>query len=112
MKGILIATLLANIASAHEITSHHLKEVTIDNYNEIVMSNVTKSMEGPWFIMFYAPWCGHCKKLIPIWNEFADMNGGDPYKLNIGIVNCDEHQELCTAFDITSYPRLLFLFGN
>ena len=22
-------------------------------------------------ILFYAPWCGHCKKFIPIWNNIS-----------------------------------------
>lgn len=104
------------IASAHEVTSDKLVELNHNSYLQHVVNNETNTLiNGPWFIMFFAPWCGHCKKLMPTWNDFAEIEGSKsiPY-MKIAIVDCDDkdNNDLCGAFDITGYPRLLFLKGG
>jgi len=61
--------------------------------------------EGPLFVKFFAPWCGHCKKLAPTWKQLAKHMQS---KLTIAEVNCDENSALCKAQGVTGYPMLLF----
>ena len=42
--------------------------------------------KGNHFIKFYAPWCGHCKKLAPVWGELAEQFSNSN-ELRIGMVS-------------------------
>ncbi|CDO70352.1 hypothetical protein BN946_scf184613.g2 [Trametes cinnabarina] len=69
-------------------------------------ANVDK---GGIFVKFFAPWCGHCKKLAPTWTQLA---GEMRKKLNIAEVNCEEHSALCRQEGVTGYPMLLYYGGR
>jgi len=47
-----------------------------------LVTNSTKDV----LVEFYAPWCGHCKKLMPVWEETAEKLVGNP---NIVLAKCD-----------------------
>lgn len=55
---------------------------------------ITESKE-PWFIKFYAPWCGHCKNLAPEWIQVANRLKN---RVNVGEVNCDANKGLIFFF--------------
>ncbi|KAL0274509.1 UNVERIFIED_CONTAM: hypothetical protein PYX00_002608 [Menopon gallinae] len=66
------------------------------------------------FVMFYAPWCGHCKRLLPVWEQLAEMLNDDPeYQIVIAKVDCISDNNLCAKNDVTGYPTLKFFkIGN
>ncbi|KAJ6319929.1 hypothetical protein OIU78_015345 [Salix suchowensis] len=56
-------------------------------------------------VEFYAPWCGHCKKLAPeyekLGNSFRKAN-----TVLIGKVDCDEHKGVCSKYGVSGYPTI------
>ncbi|KAJ7885106.1 protein disulfide isomerase [Mycena olivaceomarginata] len=61
--------------------------------------------QGPVFIKFYAPWCGHCKKIKPTWKQLAKIMQG---KVTIAEVNCEDHEKLCKSQGVGGYPTLVY----
>merc|ERR1719373_106610 len=80
--------------------------VKLDTSNFAEMTKFTEEEDsGDWFIKFYAPWCGHCKKLAPTWEEVATELKG---KVNVAKIDVTTNKALGDRFDIKSFPTLLY----
>ena len=67
---------------------------------------MTKSILGVTFVKFFAPWCGHCKRLAPTWEELA-AKYADNEAVTIAKVDCtaegNTNKELCDGQDVSCY---------
>jgi len=59
---------------------------------------------GAWFVEFYAPWCGHCKKLAPVWEELAMATHGE---LAVASVDATVHKATAERLGVRAYPTLI-----
>merc|ERR1712037_1059373 len=87
--------------------------VAAHDYNDDVVNLDLASFEaqvpeGKWLVKMYAPWCGHCKRLKPTWDDLASETKGD---FNIGVVDCTIEKELCGKHGVRGYPTILY-FGE
>ena len=57
-----------------------------------------------YFVMFYAPWCGHCKRLKPKWNEFCGKMNSETSETLIAAVDCTVESYTCKKHGVSGYP--------
>jgi len=56
-------------------------------------------------VEFYAPWCGHCKKLVPIYEAVAKKYRGFE---NLVIAKVDSTENEIEGISIQGFPTLKF----
>ncbi|KAH6570852.1 hypothetical protein BASA60_007458 [Batrachochytrium salamandrivorans] len=74
--------------------------LTPDNFDKIVGGQQDVLVE------FYAPWCGHCKSLEPLYEEVATSYVKHKSSVVIAKVDADAHRSLGDRFGITGFPTL------
>ena len=75
-------------------------ELTMENFEQEVLQS-----DKPVLIDFWATWCGPCRMMGPVVDEFAAENPA----IKVGKVNVDEQQELAGQFGVMSIPTLVVI---
>eukprot|EP01012_Entosiphon_sulcatum_P008340 TRINITY_DN1448_c0_g1_i1.p2 TRINITY_DN1448_c0_g1~~TRINITY_DN1448_c0_g1_i1.p2 ORF type:complete len:262 (-),score=47.84 TRINITY_DN1448_c0_g1_i1:74-859(-) len=79
--------------------------LTPDNFDSVALDS-TKDV----FVKFYAPWCGHCQRMVQTWNELAEA---EKDRVVIAKVDADAHRDLGARFGVQGFPTLkLFKKGD
>ncbi|XP_029603568.1 protein disulfide-isomerase A2 isoform X1 [Salmo trutta] len=66
-------------------------------------------------VEFYAPWCGHCRQLEPVYAEAARVLKGEREEEGFSLAKVDaaEENQLAEEFDVGSFPTIkLFTDGD
>ena len=78
-----------------------VKVAVAKNFDELVNKN-TKDV----LIEFYAPWCGHCKKLAPIYDQLGEKMADE----EVDIVKMDATaNDVPAGWDVRGFPTLFWL---
>lgn len=96
--------LAATSASALYTSSSGVVDLTAANFNKLVVNS-----DEVWLVEFYAPWCGHCKNLVPEYQKAAKALRG---VVKVGAVNADEEKSLGGQFGIRGFPTIKIFGAN
>uniref|UniRef100_V5GVX1 Protein disulfide-isomerase n=2 Tax=Anoplophora glabripennis TaxID=217634 RepID=V5GVX1_ANOGL len=81
-----------------ESQNEPVKVAVAKNFDELVVNN-----EKDTLIEFYAPWCGHCKKLAPAYDELAEKLKDE----DVVIVKMDATaNDVPAPFEVRGFPTL------
>ena len=82
-------------------------DLTPSNFDDIVLKS-----GKPTLVEFFAPWCGHCKNLAPIYEELATSLEYAKDKVSIAKVDADAEKELGKRFGVQGFPTLKWFDGR
>lgn len=98
-------------APVEEIAVAHLTAADFEEGGSVF------NAEHHWILEFYAPWCGHCKKLAPLYESAAKELKGYSFPsksqthntVKLGAMDVTENKEVGDAFEVKSFPTIKVL---
>ncbi|MCJ1256117.1 hypothetical protein MMC24_003937 [Lignoscripta atroalba] len=99
--------LLSSLAIFGANAASSVLDLIPNNFDQVVLQS-----GKPALVEFFAPWCGHCKTLAPIYEELAQSFDFAKDRISVGKVDADEHKDLGRKFGVQGFPTLKWFDGK
>jgi len=83
-------------------SSSSVVDLSDSNFDDIVI-NSNKHV----LVEFFAPWCGHCKQLAPIYDKVGNAFNNDDNVI-VAKLDADKYGDLASKYDISGFPTIKF----
>lgn len=81
-----------------------------DNIAKLTKFNFENNVKkGSWFVKFYAPWCTHCQRMAPTWEQLADKAVAEDWPVRIADVDCTTSKDICDKLNVNAFPTLMLI---
>ena len=57
-------------------------------------------------VLFYASWCGHCKKFLPTYVKISQKLYEEKPRINLAKIEMSSNNEIKNIFNISSFPTI------
>ncbi|XP_077993162.1 protein disulfide-isomerase TMX3-like [Glandiceps talaboti] len=68
--------------------------------------------DGNWLVQFYAPWCGHCKRLAPVWSDVGSSLAKSGSSIRVAKIDCTRYSNVADEFGVRGFPTIKFVRGD
>jgi thioredoxin-like negative regulator of GroEL len=93
------------------VSYRNISDITRDSTTRVVCPESTGK---PGFVLFYAHWCGHCKRMKDTWNMLGRLKSEDIF---VGALNCANdssplYSETSERLGVKGYPTIKYIYPD
>jgi len=104
MQSVFLFLGLLIVSSSALYSNDDVIELTASNFKKQVLDS-----DSVWIVEFYAPWCGHCKSLVPEYKKAAKALKGIA---KVGAVDMTQHQSVGAPYNVQGFPTIKIFGGD
>lgn len=83
----------------------HAVELDASSYGRFLKENEYT------FVLYYVKWCGYCRMVLPVWQQFAASLPSVRPNVKVAQVDCTQQPGVCELTKISGYPTFMMFKG-